>query len=231
MKSLTLLLVLSIGIIPVAARAMPIQWTSASGGNGHWYEYSNVQRNYSDALHDVEMRTYDGLDGQFVTINSQAELGFLMANGGNLAAQFGASNGYTAWTGGQRLAGYTDFLWREGRGAYTDTVSITNWLSGDPDVPFLEDAVISIRLENGINNGVWGDRSRVLADSSTNFYIIEYGNLPTRAVAAPVPLPASITMAVMGLLSLGALRKWCQAPRKCSFRARLSGLMLFKIAL
>ena len=60
--------------------ALPVQWSSASGGNDHWYEVVNHGSGVSwdEAKALAESSTYLGLQGHLVTITSAAEDAFVL---------------------------------------------------------------------------------------------------------------------------------------------------------
>jgi hypothetical protein len=62
------------------ASAVPIEWTIASGGNGHWYEEFKTFVNWETARAFAESKSHLGLQGHLVTITSAAERDFLLAN-------------------------------------------------------------------------------------------------------------------------------------------------------
>ena len=57
------------------AGAVPIQWTVASGGNGHWYEHVYIAMEWHPAKTFYESRSHLGLQGHLFTITSAAEGG------------------------------------------------------------------------------------------------------------------------------------------------------------
>ena len=63
------------------ARAVPVQWTVGSGGNGHWYEHVSVSNDWHGARNLAASRSHLGLQGHLVTITSEEEGDFLLANG------------------------------------------------------------------------------------------------------------------------------------------------------
>jgi len=66
-----------------AAIATPVQWTTASGGNGHWYDIARVsgQLWWDDARLAAQGASYLGLPGHLATITSEAEDTFLAGSG------------------------------------------------------------------------------------------------------------------------------------------------------
>jgi len=59
------------------ASAAPVQWTVASGGNGHYYEFVLDHTDWFDARDTAAASTYMGVSGHLVTITSAAENDFV----------------------------------------------------------------------------------------------------------------------------------------------------------
>ncbi len=60
-----------------AAGAVPIEWSAASGGNGHYYELVDATLNWVQARDEATSRTFLGVTGHLATITSREEHGFL----------------------------------------------------------------------------------------------------------------------------------------------------------
>src|SRR4051812_25667561 len=63
----------------------PVQWTTAEGGNGDYYELvlpdsSANSYSWTEARQAADSMTYQGLQGYLATVTSQAENDFLGAN-------------------------------------------------------------------------------------------------------------------------------------------------------
>ena len=72
------------GAAPLAATssmAAPVQWTVASGGNGHWYEfvYSPAGFTFGQARAAALSASHLGMQGYLATVTSQAENDFIYA--------------------------------------------------------------------------------------------------------------------------------------------------------
>src|SRR5262245_39800486 len=66
----------------------PVQWTTAEGGNGDWFELvmpASSQDSYSwtDARTAADSMTFAGMQGYLATVTSQAESDFLGSNFSN----------------------------------------------------------------------------------------------------------------------------------------------------
>ena len=64
------------------ASAIPVQWTVASGGNGHWYDFIGRSLNGDPTSYTWETARVDALakGGYLATITSGDEWNFLRAN-------------------------------------------------------------------------------------------------------------------------------------------------------
>lgn len=61
------------------AHAQPLQWSTAVGGNGHYYERIDLPLvTWDEAKADAESRSFQGRDGYLVTITSQSESDFVV---------------------------------------------------------------------------------------------------------------------------------------------------------
>lgn len=170
------------------AHAVPMQWSSAVGGNDHYYEFVRSALDWNAAKADAASRSYAGLTGHLATITSADENAFAVSLTGT----------YWTWIGGTRDTG-NSFSWKTGPEAGTTfynsgTVSgvYHNFARGEPNNQGNENAV---HLWSG---GTWND----LVGSSSQYYLVEYSQ-PVQT-PAPVPLPASglLLAAATGALAL-----------------------------
>jgi hypothetical protein len=186
-------IILSFAILAAsdAAQATPIQWSVASGGNGHYYEYVLNQLSWTDANAAANASTYfDGtntLQGYLATVTSQAENDFLGTIGNHSSAWIGGSdNGHEGdwqWVGGPE-AGITFWL--------TDTtLTYASWNTDDPNNSgnYLD-----------FNGGFWDDRP----DTANRGYIIEYS---AASDTTDIPEPATLGLFGLGALALSASRR------------------------
>lgn len=179
MRGLCLALVLSLASAP--ALAVPVEWSTADGGNGHFYELITDSMNVSDALTAAAATTHNGWNGYLATITSAAENAFLktlLAEAGFPLARFAASDaeaeGVWKWIAGPEAGqSLTFFDWRAGE---------PNNLGGEHHAELRADG--------------WND----LRGSAATSYIVEY------SAPAPVPLPAAGWCLLAALGALGALK-------------------------
>lgn len=164
------------------ATAAPVQWTAASGGNNHWYEFVSASVNYAAASSAAAASSFAGVSGHVVTITSAAEQAFIDSN-------FGASHSNFFWIGASDAASEGTWKWIEGpESGELLSATYQNWNAGEPNNLGNEDFAM----------GNWGTASKwndTLGTSSLN-YIVEYS-------IAAVPVPAALPLLGLGLGVLG----------------------------
>lgn len=182
-----------------AAQATPVQWSSADGGNDHWYEviWAHATITWQDAKAAANSTLHNGIGGYLATITSAGEQTFL--NGVNNA--FSNSSPYhhgeyvAAWLGGTDEVSEGNWVWADTGEAFT----YTNWADHEPNNDGNQDYI----------QGWWrGDK---WDDAQTDFglqkYVVEWDN-PT---VAPVPVPASLPLLIGGI---GAMAMFARRRRK-----------------
>lgn len=173
-----------------AAHAAPVQWTVASGGNGHWYEViTTTFATFDEASAYATSQTLDGSTGYLATITSAAEQAFL--NTLNVS-------GVTSWLGGSDAEQEGVWKWVTAPEGETPIV-YTNWAPGEPnnagnDPTGGEDHIVGWWGANGAWNDMWGGYSRYGA-------VVEYTPISN------VPVPAAGLLLMGGLGGLAALRR------------------------
>lgn len=196
MKSiLTIILTLATMLLMQGvSSATPVQWTVASGGNGHWYDVVQYKSTWGAANMDAQARTYDGMTGYLATLTSAAENEFVWSNFSFL--------GY--WLGGYQTSKDNEpsgnWAWVTG-----ETWSYTNWTSGEPNnVGGNED---HLQFDWYVYGGTWNDMDNsatsgpMTTQSYTGGYIIEYS--PSSAV----PIPSAIILLGSSLAGFITYRK------------------------
>ncbi|MCA0242289.1 MAG: hypothetical protein LCI02_15675 [Proteobacteria bacterium] len=176
----------------LASQAAPVQWTVASGGNGHWYDIVYLPTGggmtWDQAFADAPTRSHLGQAGYMATVTSAGEQAFIA---GNFSAE--------AWLGGNDRAVEGDFVWQNGPEA-GQPFSFTNWGSGEPNncCSDGEDDVVI----NFVASGLWNDIGLPSFPDYAQPYIIEYG-----PAASAVPLPGVPALLGLGLIGLAAINR------------------------
>lgn len=183
------------------AQSVPVQWTVASGGNGHYYETRSEKAiAWSPAKSLAETLNHDGLQGYLATITSAEEQDFVVNNLSPFSGWIGASNegvaGTWKWVTGPE-AGQTFYV----RGAAVQP-GYSNWsgpsTSGSPDQPLEYPAGLASHAIMWGPDGEW----IVGGLDGEYFAIVEYGGIKA------VPGPAALVLMGSALAALAvAFRK------------------------
>jgi len=185
------------------ATSAPTQWTTAAGGNGHWYE---VVVGPAGVTWEQALSAANAAGGYLATITSAAEnaFAFSLANARPDAweafnDQFGQLRG--PWLGGFQPAGSSEpfggWTWTNGEGAF----GFTAWQSASPNnVGGNEYALEFYGLFN-TRESRWNDNSGSFPNKS---YVIEWST-------TPVPEPGAWAMLLAGLGALGLWSRRRQA--------------------
>ena len=190
--------VLAVVALPSApAHADPVQWTVASGGNGHFYEFRYDNNNFLNARASALASSYMGMSGYLATVTSAAEAAFLYGSVNTSIAYIGGSDegheGTWTWLDGPEAGG----VFYSASGGPLD-YAYSSWGPGEPNDGFPngpENALIT----NNDHAGQWND-VRSAGQFSLGYYV-EYS---ATADAGAVPEPASWAMMVAGFGMLGA---------------------------
>jgi len=175
--------------LATSAGAAPVQWTSASGGNDHWYEviwaHANLTWNQANAA--AQSLVHDGETGYLASITSAAEQAFL--NGVNNAFTTASSSHHgtyvTAWIGANDAAVDGAFEWTSG-----EAFGYSNWAGGEPNNWGGDEDYV----QGWWSGDDWNDAGLY---STLQKYVVEYDSA-TNNNTNPVPVPASLPMALAG---------------------------------
>lgn len=166
-----------------AAQAVPTQWTVASGGNGHWYEYISEPVLAEVAYGVASAETFMGMTGYLATITSAAE---------NQFASVTVAQGQLAWLGATDNGAEGQWVWRSGPEAGQALV-YTNWNAGEPNNCCNGENYLQTNYAN--TAGLWNDHGGPGNPLQQNGLLVEYGGM--------VPEPGSYALMVAGLALLG----------------------------
>lgn len=187
--------------------AGPVQWTVASGGNGHYYDVIAVPDGITwDAASAAA--TADG--GYLATITSDAENNFVFGLANDPSYYIDVNGGDRAlgpWLGGQRTGpAPSNFAW-----VTAEAFVYTNWATNEPSNSNGDENNIeyigkcSFGSVSCALSATWNDLS-----SSLDTY---YGQLPVGYVeefnTEPVSEPASMAFVVAGLAAIWLRRRSC----------------------
>lgn len=177
----------------LSAQAAPVQWTVASGGNGHFYEF--VVFTVLGELNWLEARdAAEAAGGYLATITSAGEQTFLESIDppGTDSFWIGASDATTEgvwrWETGPETG--TQFWQGLAGGSTTAPFNYAKWKVGEPNNAGDEDYATFIGDGFG-----WNDD--ILARNIIRGYVFE----------TPVPLPAPIWLICSALGLIGIWRK------------------------
>jgi hypothetical protein len=187
-------------LLPTVARAAIFEWSVASGGNGHFYNYVATSSTWDQAAALAASLTHNGQPGYLATITSAGENNVIINNFNLLG-----------WLGGNDAAVEGEWRWVVGPevgqlffvGEYPDpsrhTLIYSDWGSNEPNdfdntpfgFPYAGEDYLQFDPPRG---GEWNDVPG--APFTSNGFYVEF----------PAPEPATITMASIAGALLAVLR-------------------------
>ena len=173
------------------ARGAPVQWTTAAGGNGHWYDFvSSPGIEWADARTAAQASTHVGQPGELVTLTSAAEDSFVDNAFAPLYIE--------AWAGGTQsptnnptpTAGWS---WVTG-----EPWVFTDWAVTEPNDMGGPEYQLSIGGDQNNPGFVrrWNDDSPGTSQQLKSGYLVEY-----------VPEPASAAVIAVGVAAACRIRR------------------------
>ena len=187
--------------LSLSAFALPVQWTSASGGNDHWYDYVLLPTgggfNWDGAAADSLTRSHLGLAGYMATVTSMAEHNFIFNNVSRSTAWLGGNDrdleGNWKWVAGPE-AGTVFYI--AGAGAQP---GFSFWSFAEPNDCCNGEDDLAINWDG--NTGAWNDFGVPSFPDSTLGYIVEYSAKPRQ-----LPEPSALVLTGLAILGLAACR-------------------------
>lgn len=186
----------TVNAAPVNPLTDPMQWTTGSGANNHWYQVVYLPQpqsqyiTWDQANTAAQSMTYLGQTGYLASITSAAEQAYL--NTVNLA--YTAASGYynvgeyvKAWLGGNDVANEGTWAWNSG-----ETFAYDNWADNEPNNSGNED-----HLQGWWSGDKWNDCS---GTCGVRKFVVEFNSAPP---VSNVPLPASLPLIIAGLGAMG----------------------------
>ncbi len=188
---------LNVGV--TGAQAAPMEWTVASGGNGHFYESIVFTGTWSAARADALSRSHNTQPGYLVTLTSAGEQAFLIGIGvfssGWIGGTDGGTEGEWLWADGPE-AGVQFWSGGPNFGAPgTPPNFYAPWHGGDPSGGLSENYAY-------LQAGGWNDFPG--APFTTATYFIEYGG---SRVSNRIPEPVTLGLFGAGLAGIGLVRR------------------------
>ena len=170
-------------VLSSSSWAAPTQWTVVSGGNGHWYEFIDLNVDWNTARALALASNFNSMSGYLATVTSGAENTF----------SAGVANGVVAWLGASDNRNEGDFVWADGPEA-GQSLTYSNWNAGEPNNCCGGENYLQTNF--GALGG-WNDHGGPGNSGQINGYIVEYSANGT------VSTPGTLALVLPALLAAG----------------------------
>lgn len=177
------------GLVGQAAVAAPVQWTVASGGNDHYYEFVSDLVTWDAALAGAAARTHLGMTGYLATLVDADENRFASAT---------VAGGVLSWISGSDNGAEGTWTWRAGPEAGL-ALTYFNWNAGEPNNCCGGENYLQT---NWAGATLWNDHGGPGNSGQANGYLVEYSADPGR-----LPEPASLALVLAAAGGVAAARR------------------------
>jgi hypothetical protein len=192
----TIVAILFLAVGP--AFAVPVQWTTGTGANNHFYEVVALTGRWTSAKADAESK-----GGYLATITSAEENAFVYSIASSTLTNFANASGWM-WLGGYQTSKLNepagDWAWVTG-----ETWSYTNWKQS-PLEPNNAGNIEDYLMMWSDGNGTWNDLDN---NPGINYYVFEQD-----APASTVPEPGTILLLGAGLAGMALSRRGKNVTRR-----------------
>ncbi|MBI1368811.1 MAG: hypothetical protein GC162_09190 [Planctomycetes bacterium] len=169
-----------------AARAVPVQWNSGPGNNGHFYDVVAAPRGITRTAAADAAAALGGYLATPVTAEENAFIFSLISADANLWLIDAASNGIGPWTGGVRSGG--SFAWVSG-----EPFSFSNFAAGEPNNFGGNEDFIEYFGHGALIGDTWNDYPDDATTSGRPLpvaFVVEFDAIPEPASFALLALAA-----------------------------------------
>jgi hypothetical protein len=178
-----------------------VQWPTASGGNGHYYDWIPGYIRWTDAKTAAMSLSFSGAQGHLATIATSAENDFFKSK----FSQTGSGQTLIGWLGGFQDTTAPDFSEPAGgwRWVTGEPWTFTSWWTaqGFPD-EFLNHSQNFVRTQPVGPDVFWDDIENDPGPGLIGGYFVEY----------PVPEPAGFAIMTIFTIATAARRLRCRPP-------------------